>query len=52
MKTVPYRRRPAAQHTKRVKDQGALWRQAERIDDRKRLGENATETGIDSEPAS
>lgn len=40
MNRMSHWRQPrAAQHAKRVKDQGALWRQAERIDDSKRLGE-------------
>ena len=52
MNRMSHWRQPrAAQHAKRVKDQGALWRQAERIDERKRLGEKTTAKPITDEPS-
>ena len=42
--------RAAQQQMARVKDQGALWRQAKRTDESKRLGEKTTAKPITEEP--
>ena len=42
--------RATQQQLARVKDQGALWRQAKRTDESKRLGEKTTAKPITEEP--